>query len=55
LLGELRIVRQYQQPARIQIQPADGRDKGIHIGDQVVHGRASLGIFEGRDVTGGLI
>ncbi|HWD97582.1 MAG TPA: hypothetical protein VG345_01035 [Bryobacteraceae bacterium] len=55
MLGELRIIRKDQQAARIQIQSADGRDERIHIGDQVVHGRASLRILEGRNVTGGLI
>ena len=54
-LGELRVVGQDQQPAGIEIEPANGGNESIDIGDQIVDCRPAFGIFEGRDVPGGLI
>jgi len=54
-LSELRIVGEDQQAAGIQIEPADRRNESVDIRNQIVDGRASLGILEGRDVTGGLV
>jgi hypothetical protein len=53
--GKLSIIRQEQQAGRIEIQPADLRDKLIHAGKQIVYGRATLGIAVGRQIAFRLI
>jgi len=54
-LGDLAVVGQQQQSFAVPVEPADREDPRLPLGNQVHHGRATLGISSGGEDSPGLV
>ena len=54
-LGELGVVGKNEQTAGVEIETAYRGYERVDVFDQVINRGAAFGIFEGRDVAGGLV